>query len=390
MMKLSEQRMAFMASAQLFLSLSLLFGTWVIYIPHITDKLNMSESQLGIALFFGAIGSLFGTTLGKGMVGKYGEGKVSTLSMLMQSVFMFSMFLAPSFYLLSAAFFLYGFSGGLFQVGANAMVISLEKQYGISIMSSCHGFFSLGALIASGFGTFLLIALDNATLHIILSVSTVVILQILFSKVIIPIRSKAEPKQKSETSNLKRNAVLLWLAFIAMSVMITEGAIADWSGLYMQDVVKANKNWLGLAYAAFSLSMTAGRFIGDYFSRRFGPLQIIIAGFVLGLIGFLLVFSQHFAIVIIGFFVIGTGFSVIIPEIYRVSANLEGINSAYGIAFMASAGYVGFLVGPVILGILAESFGLSVSFMVLFALVGMGAILVTLLQLGSRIKLVKS
>ncbi|MCU4173824.1 MFS transporter [Carboxylicivirga sp. N1Y90] len=390
MIKVSEQRMAFFASAQLYLSLSILFGTWVIYIPHITEKLNMSEGQLGVALFFGAFGSLFGTVIGKGLIGKFGEGRVSLVSMMMQSVFMLSMFLAPTFYLLCTGFFLYGFSGGIFQVSVNAMVISIEKKFKVAIMSRCHGFFSLGGLIASGLGTLLLIALDSAVWHIVFSVSVVVILQLVFAKVVLPVRSVPQPRIVQPSSKTKKNGLLICLALIAISVMVTEGAIADWSGLYLQDVVKVNKEWLGLAYAAFSLSMTVGRFVGDFFSRRFGSLQIIIGGFALGLIGFVFVLSQEFYSVVFGFFVIGTGFSIIVPEIYRISANIEGVNSANGIAFMAGAGYVGFLAGPVLLGIVAETFGLSISFMVLFVLVSFGALLATALKISSRLKLTNS
>lgn len=147
MMHLKAHQKEFIAASQLYLSLSILFGTWVIYIPQITDKLHMSEGQLGLSLFFGALGSLAGTFMGKPLTSKFGEGYIALVSVLALTISMIGMFLAPSFELLTVGLFFFGISGGNYQVAVNAMVIAIEKKHNISIMSKCHGFFSLGALI---------------------------------------------------------------------------------------------------------------------------------------------------------------------------------------------------------------------------------------------------
>lgn len=385
--KISEQKYRLLASAQLYLTLSILFGTWVIYIPQIVDKLQMSEGQLGLVLFFGAVGALVGTQIGKYVTHKFGEGTISFYSVVALSMFTVSLFVAPSFYYISVAMFFNGFSGGLFQVAVNSMVASIERMHKVSIMSTCHGFFSLGAIISSGIGTLVLIALDNPLLHVLFAVMLVFVLQIIFINKYFHIKDQKVAILGPLTEKATKNSSLLWLALIALTVMVSEGAIADWSGLFLQDVAIAKKDLLGLGYAGFSLSMTIGRFIGDFFSKKYGALKIIIAGFTIGLIGFSIVLTAHPLMSIVGFFVVGAGFSIIVPEIYRLSANLKGVDSASGIAFMAGAGYIGFLAGPVALGFIAEKMGLSVSFMVLFGLVAIGTILSVSLKLSAKLKL---
>jgi len=385
--RLSDQSIAFFSSAQLFFSLSIVFGTWVIYIPQITEKLNMSEGQLGIVLFFGAIGSLIATPLGKIVVNKYGEGPLSFYSVLGLSVFIVAIFIAPDYYYLCAAFLMFGFNGGIYQIAVNSMVTSIENTYKISIMSRCHGFFSMGALISSGLGTVLLIALGNALTHVLIASGFVLFLQVLFWNNYYNIKNQVPDNLPSGKDKVKNYGVLIWLAFIAISAMVTEGAIADWSGLYLKDIAMVKMEYVGLGYAGFSLSMTIGRFAGDYFGKKFGALNIILGGFLVSILGFILILSAQVFLTIVGFIVVGSGFSIIVPEIYRLSANLNGINAATGIAFMSGAGYIGFLVGPPILGLIAESYGLLLSFMSIAGLVIIGTLLVIPLRFSSRLKL---
>lgn len=388
--RMSTQKIQFISAAQLFFSLSILFSTWVIYIPSITEKLKMSEGQLGITLLFGAIGSIIGTISGNKLIIKFGDGITALNSIMFQAFVTIGLFIATSFYQLTAALFLFGLFGGVFQVSVNALVIAIERMQKSSIMSSCHGFFSLGGIISAGFGTFLLIAINNPLLHIILIVSLVFIFQLTFKKHIINIKNELTPKPKEKVKKGKSHAVLVLLALIAMSAMVSEGAIADWSGLYLKDMAKVNPNYLGLGYAGFSLAMTIGRFTGDYFSKKFMPFKIILVGFVISIAGLIAVLTKDSFLSLIGFFIVGVGFSVIVPIVYRLSASLKDVNPSTGIAFLAGTNYVGFLAGPPILGFIAEKYDLSVSFIVILALVGFGGLITYSLQMGSKVQLVEA
>lgn len=390
MLKLSNQRITFFAAAQLMLSLSFLFGTWVIYIPQIIEKLNMSEGQLGITLFFASMGALGGTFVGKPLVSRFGEGKMSFYSIIGMAISMLFIFMAPSYFVLIVVFVVWGFGSGVYQIAVNSMVNAIERQQNVTIMSSCHAFFSMGALIAAGAGTGLLILLKNASLHIIISVSFVLLLQAVFYKHYYGIKSQVKTESSKSNIPFKRLPIIILLALISLTAMVSEGAIADWSGLFLQDVALMRSDLVGLGYAGFSLAMTMGRFVGDYFSKKYGALQIILVGFIVSVAGFVFVLTATPYLSLVGFFIVGTGFSIVVPEVYRLSANVNGVDSASGIAFVSGSGYVGFLAGPPLLGFIAEHFGLTISFISLLGLVAFGTGLVLTLKMSSYVQLVKT
>jgi fucose permease len=150
-----------------------------------------------------------------------------------------------------------------------------------------------------------------------------------------------------------------------MIMMASEGAIADWSGLYLRKVVEVKPQFLGLGYAFFSGGMTIGRFLGDALSMRFGSWKLLSVAIVTSLSGFALVLTTNALASFGGFFVIGLGFSVIVPEVYRLASNVKGVRAADGISLIAATSNVGFLVGPVFLGFVAELYNLFVSFVIL-------------------------
>ena len=124
----------------------------------------------------------------------------------------------------------------------------------------------------------------------------------------------------------------------------------------------------GAGFLAFSTTMTLGRFLGDGIRERIGPIKIVGLGAMIAAIGFVLVLTQHTTWSIIGFALNGLGFSVIVPELFRIGGNVKGVDSSQGVAFIAGAGYMGFLLGPVVLGFIAESASLNYSFLLLLCL----------------------
>ncbi len=364
--------MPFLPFAQLFFSISIMFGTWIIYIPQIIEKLHMSKGQLGTALMFSAIGALFGNPLGKSLVNKFGPGKMSLLGISIQSLFIIGFFVAPSTFWLSTFLFFFGFFGGISQIAINTLITLVEQKLKISIMSTCHGFWSLGGIISSGLGTVLLIAIGNPFIHILVSASMVLILQLIFIKKYINFEGHVVNKQIDNSNKVYKNLLIWGMALIGLCVMVSEGAIADWSALYLRDVAFTKSELLGLGYAGFSLSMTIGRFIGDYFSKQMGSWQIIIVAYIIGSIGFVFVLFASPILSILGFFIVGLGFSIIVPEVYRLSANIDGVSPSTGIAVMSGAGNIGFLAGPVLMGAVAENYGLKISFMGVLTLVIIG------------------
>jgi fucose permease len=147
--------------------------------------------------------------------------------------------------------------------------------------------------------------------------------------------------------------------------MGSEGAIVDWSGLFLKEVSLAPEAIWGAGFLGFQIMMTLGRFLGDAISARIGSVKIVALGSSIAILGYVLVLLSNIYLAIAGFALTGLGFSVIIPELFRIGGNVKGVESSQGVAFIAGTGYSGFLLGPVILGFLAEQFSLNTSFMVL-------------------------
>jgi fucose permease len=232
-------------------------------------------------------------------------------------------------------------------------------------MSASHGFFSLGGVLA-GLGSFLIVPLGNRMLHMYLAIGLVFIVSLIFHKRYRHII--AAPIEK-EGFSLKNFQPLLLLGVVSFVIMGSEGAIVDWSGLFLKEVSLAPEAILGAGFLGFQAMMTLGRFMGDAISARIGSVKIVAFGAGIAIIGYLLVLSANMYLAIAGFALTGLGFSVIIPELFRIGGNVKGVESSQGVAFIAGTGYSGFLVGPVILGFLAEEFSLNTSFMTLLGCV---------------------
>ena len=351
----------YFAPAWVFASLNILFGTWAIYIPIVKENLLIDKSQLGIAIFFLSLGVFTVFPIAAKIINTYGVGKVTYYGILFNSVVALLPLLAPNYYTLMIALYLFGATQGLTDIAMNTLVTEIEKEDKKSFMSAAHGFFSLGGVLA-GLGSFFIITLGNPALHMGIVVSLVLVLNYSLRKNYVHIL--AAPVEK-EPFSLKLFKPLLVIGIVSFMVMGGEGAIIDWSGLYLQEITQAPEAVWGAGFLAFSVFMTTGRFFGDSISQRIGSVKIVALGISIAILGYFAVLSTDMYLAIVGFGLIGLGFSVIIPELFRIGGNVKGIQSAQGVAFIAGAGYAGFLSAPPILGFLAESSSLVTTFVVL-------------------------
>jgi fucose permease len=251
------------------------------------------------------------------------------------------------------------------------LVTEIEKEDKQNFMSAAHGFFSLGGVFA-GLGSFLILPLNNKILHILLAVFIVFLVNLSLHKKYNKILAAPIEKEPFKMKNFKP---LFLLGVISFVIMGSEGAIIDWSGIFLQEVNVAPEQYIGMGFLAFSITMTLGRFLGDGISARIGSVKIVSLGTFMAIIGYGLVLSGTLFITILGFALIGLGFSAIIPELFRIGGNVKGVESSQGIAFIAGTGISGFLLGPVVLGFLAEHFSLQMSFGLLLvcAIIVLGA-----------------
>jgi fucose permease len=229
-------------------------------------------------------------------------------------------------------------------------------------MSGSHGFWSLGGMIGSAIGSFIAASVHNPLLHISVLVILIQIIQFRLKSQYFFRIGKQSPKEKHEHNRIMP---LFIIALVGLIVMVSEGAIADWSALYLKKIILLNIKYIGFGYSAFSLAMMTGRFTGDSLSKKLGSWQLITYSSLIGIMGFLLILILNPVFAIAGFFIVGLGFSVIVPEVYRLASNLDGVKTADGVSFIAATTNIGFLVGPALLGFIAELRSLHLSFIIL-------------------------
>lgn len=352
----------YFAPAFLYSCFALIFSTWVVYIPFIAEKLQISEGQIGTGLFFSSLGSFLMIPVSNKLTDILGVGRQSFLGFIVYALSLYGIFLADTFVLLVVALFVFGMMGAIFSIALNSLVAEIEKQAGKYIMTGSHGFWSIGGIIGASLGSFIAGKFNAPLVHVTFVVVILIALQIYLHKSYVHVRGEARIKNTEKKVPVKP---LLVIALLGMIMMASEGAIADWSGLYLRKVVEVKPQFLGLGYAFFSGGMTIGRFLGDALSMRFGSWKLLSVAIVTSLSGFALVLTTNALASFGGFFVIGLGFSVIVPEVYRLASNVKGVRAADGISLIAATSNVGFLVGPVFLGFVAELYNLFVSFVIL-------------------------
>ncbi|MFX0557349.1 MFS transporter [Maribacter sp. CXY002] len=360
-----------------FASLNMLFGTWAIYIPTVKQTLQIDKSQLGFAIFFLSLGVFSVFPFASSIINRIGVGRCTWYGVLLSCVAAMLPLMAPGYFTLMGALFLFGASNGFTDISMNTLVTELEKKDNAKFMSASHGFFSLGGVMA-GLGSFLIGPLGNPVLHMFMVVLIVLTINVIFYKNYIHEVAENIEKEPFSFGLFKPLLLLGIVSFIAMG---SEGAIVDWSGLYLKEISIAPEALWGAGFLGFQITMTLGRFLGDGISGKIGSVKMVALGAGLAILGYIMVLTTNTYMAIIGFSLSGLGFSVMVPELFRIGGKVKGVESSKGVAFIAGAGYSGFLCAPPILGFLAENYSLKISFVVL--------LFVALIILGSTYLLYK-
>jgi MFS family permease len=275
--------------------------------------------------------------------------------------------------------FLFGFTGNSINVAINTQAVDLGKLMKKPIMASFHGMWSLAGFGGAALGAVMIAYNLNLELHygLVLAINLIVSLWAFSSLLHI----KPTEEEKNAPTFVWPDKSLLLLGIIALCSMLIEGTMFDWSGVYFKKVVHAPTQWVGLGYVAFMISMAGVRFVADKVTAVYGSKRIIMLSGICSLVGLLLVILlPHFYITIIGFFIIGIGVSAVIPLVFDMAGNTQRMLPSIALASVSTMGFFGFLVGPPIIGFLAEALGLQIS----FSFIAFMALLVIIL--ASRLK----
>jgi MFS family permease len=286
--------------------------------------------------------------------------------------------LAPGFLALCALCLAMGAAAGALDVAMNAHGVEVEKRMGRPVLSSFHAAFSLGGLAGAATGALAAGAGLDVRAHLGLAAAATGAVGLLWTRRLLPAAADAAPRRAAREplgdGVARRLAVLGALAF---ACLLCEGAAADWSALYLDRSLGASAAVAALAYAAFSITMAAGRLAGDGLTARLGPVALVRRGGLVAALGLgaaLLIGSPAAALA--GFACLGAGLATVIPAVFR-AAGTATAQAGPALAAVSTTGYLGFLAGPPLIGGLAQATSLP-------AALGLLPALAAVVALGAR------
>ncbi|GIH97896.1 MFS transporter [Planobispora siamensis] len=337
----------------LFLLSGTAIGTWTARIPTIKQDLGLGDGQLSIGLLGIAAGAITGMQVVGRLVDRFGSVKVMLPMAFAQGVVLVLPALAPNLVTLTLALFAFGAVHGTLDVAMNANAVEVEQAMNRPIMSSFHAVFSIGGFLGAVTGGLLATAALTPAVTFLLVAVAIAAMALWASRWAFTRRAEAVHAEGGTTSAGGAGGVLL-LGVLAFCCMIGEGAAADWSSVYLENL-SGSEGLAAAAYAAFSIMMTAGRLAGDRLTARFGPVALVRACGLLaaGGLGTALLIDRPIAGVI-GFACFGAGLSCIVPQVFSAAGRRDPARAGRALARVASLGYAGFLTGPVLIGGAAE------------------------------------
>ncbi len=312
------------------------------------------------------------------LTSKIGSRKVVTIALIIYSSTLVTIGLCQNILQLVVALFFFGFASNMANISVNTQAVGVESLYKKSIMASFHGLWSLAGFVGAAIGTFM-IGAEVIPLHHFLIMTAVVFIGVAIAY------QYAFPQDAKVSANqpifVKPDKALMGLGLIAFCSLICEGAMFDWSGVYFQKVVQAEKAWVAAGYTAFMSTMAFTRFIADWLTSRLGLKRVLQLSGILTAVGLTIsVVFPHMVTAIIGFLLVGAGVSAVVPLVYGVAGKTKTMAPSMALAAVSTIGFAGFLVGPPLIGLLAGISSLRLSFAVI-ALMGISVAL-----LSSRIK----
>ena len=361
---MTNNRNARFAVLVIFAVNGVLFGSWASRIPAISNFHNLSPASLGLLIFLLGLSAVVAFSAFGRAADKFGASFVTKLASctLLPLTLIFIAY-ANSIWTLVAAIIFFGAIHGGIDVAMNAWAAEVERKSKRPLMSSFHAMWSLGSGIGAGFGVLLTTHKFGVEAHF--TIISVVVFLITLSILTIPFQSETKQKNKDAPFISIPKGPLLAVAFITFFASLGEGAIADWSAIFLISVLSINDGSAALGFTIFSICMFAMRLMGDRISFKYGPSKTARYSGLVALIGsiILLTFESFFPL-LIGFGLIGLGIAVIIPLAFSRAGNDKNISQGTAIASIATLGYGGMLIGPLFIGLIAEATSIKSSFLI--------------------------
>jgi len=340
--------------------LGVLFSSLLSRFPSLKELFQMNASELSFVPFFMSVGSLIIMPFCAYIVSRYGSKKTSMIFVV--SVIMLSLLaVLPNKWMLYAGCMLYGATWGIADVGINANSLIVERAYKRPVIGMFHAFFYVGMCCGALLSIVFLYWNIDIRIHMAIMSVLVLVIFIVIRKYFL--QETPSAKVPNDFKIVIPKGTLLILAFVALCGRIIEGGIADWSTVYMHEIVKLTAIYSPVGLAIYSIFLSIGRFFGDSVRAKYTDEIVLIASCIITVIGLAMMISvSHITVVVAALFVCGLGISCMVPIIYGIAGKRSDVSPGAGLATVNTVSGTGFLLGPSVIGFIAEKSSLRVSF----------------------------
>lgn len=339
-------------------------AAWAPLVPYAKARAQLNEGTLGLLLLCLGVGSIIAMPMAGALASRFGCRRVLSAGTLLLCVALPMLATVSSIPLLMAGLFLFGAGLGTVDSTVNLQAVIVERASGKTMMSGFHGLFSLGGIVGAA-GVSALLGLGLSPLSATLAVIVITLGALL----------KAAPhllpygSESSGPAFAIPHGVVLFIGCLCFIVFLAEGAVLDWSAVFLSDERGLDEAYAGLGYAAFALTMTLGRLTGDAIVRRLGAKRVIVIGGLLATAGMLLAtLLPAWETALLGYALVGAGCSNIVPVLYTAVGKQTVMPEHIAVPAITTLGYAGILAGPALIGFIAHGSSLSVAFVLIAVL----------------------
>jgi predicted MFS family arabinose efflux permease len=365
----SVVRKAKLATQAIFLICGLGISSWAVMVPLAKTRLNLNDAELGSLLLLLGAGSVAMMPATGMLLGRVGSRIIILISTIVISICLPLLLVLNSPLSLGIALFFFGAGVGTIDVAMNEHGVQVQNACGRPVMSSLHGLFSVGGLIgAFGLGSLVRLGASPINAAMIIAIALLVTAGLSYwflfdreteSTAIKRLSNKVLKSSVGRSANAWLSPATLFLGILCFAAFLSEGAMLDWSALFLKEYRGVNPSFAGAGYAAFSVAMAITRLFGDRLVNWLKNDRIVIFGSMLAGLGMLLAICLPWlAGTLAGFFLIGLGAANIVPVFFSEAGKLKGVSSAMAVSVIATFGYGGQLAGPAFLGFIAQRFSL--------------------------------
>lgn len=344
----------------MFFLAGLCFASWASRIAYIQQDLQLSEAALGGVLFALPVGLMLSLPFSGWIIGKIGSRKLLITAIIAYGFALTMIGFAQTAFQLVSILIIFGFCSNAVNISVNTQAVIAERFYQKPIMGTFHGLWSLAGFCGAAIGA-LMTGLHISTQYHFIFIFCIIIVSVTF--VARYLRNDSVKKDTNPVFVLP-DKKLMMLGVIAFCSMVCEGTMFDWSVVYFKKIVQPDTSLIGVGYAAFMAAMATGRFVSDYFASKYGVAMMIQMSGILSAFGLVLaIIFPVFSVALLGFVLVGFGVSSVVPLVYSIAGKSKTMSPGLALAAVSTVGFSGFLIGPPLIGFIAEISNLKISFL---------------------------